>query len=75
MRNMPKAHQWQIWAKYCGETEQAVAAYAVLYDVYFSFYSATIELFSNNKRQIGFALTNTRGGIKGASCASQKSLF
>ena len=33
------AYHWQIWVEACGGTEQAVAAYAVLYDVYFSFYS------------------------------------
>ena len=28
------AYHWQIWAEACGGTEQAVAAYAVLYDVH-----------------------------------------
>ncbi|MBU1131132.1 hypothetical protein KJ840_03300, partial [Patescibacteria group bacterium] len=28
------AYHWQIWVEACGGTEQAVTAYAVLYDVH-----------------------------------------
>ena len=33
------AYHWQIWVEACGGTEQAVTAYAVLYDVMKSFVS------------------------------------
>jgi hypothetical protein len=38
------AYHWQIWAKACGGTEQVVAAYAVLADV-FLFFSDDSRLF------------------------------
>lgn len=43
------------------ETEQTVAAYAVLYDVYFSFCPAYRDRFSIIKSKFDFVLARARG--------------
>ncbi|HBR80608.1 TPA: hypothetical protein DEA21_03100 [Candidatus Uhrbacteria bacterium] len=48
------AYHWQIWVEACGGTEQAVAAYAVLCDVYFFFCFLKENCFSIIKNKFDF---------------------
>ena len=49
------AYHWQIWAKACGGTEQAVVAYAVLADVFLFFFPTAVGIVLKNF-QISFSV-------------------
>jgi hypothetical protein len=67
------AYHWQIWAEACGGTEQAVAAYAVLADV-FLFFSTIVGCFKKFSNFFS-VLGGGQRGIKGVNARHPKHLF
>jgi len=48
------AYHWQIWVEACGGTEQAVTAYAVLYDVCVFLYSLKANCLTKERSDFVF---------------------